>query len=241
MPEPEPTETPLTLVVVDDHELFSAGLEFVLNAASGGAVRVLASTADASQAVALVRRHTPAVAIIDLSMPPPGGLEAIRQVRRNHPQVRILALSGTDDLEFAMGALKAGADGFLLKSSSPEALVPPLQALARGVSVMPRSMMDALVRLGARPGHEALDKLSADELELWRLLAKGCETSQIADQLFASERTVKRMVASLLRKIGAASRLEAAALAGRSGLLDDDTTPALPTVHPDAHANRSQA
>jgi DNA-binding NarL/FixJ family response regulator len=213
-------ENPLTVVVVDDHELFSAGLEFVLNHASQGCVRVVGRTTDAGQALDLVRRQRPRVAIIDLSMPPPGGVEAIRQVKHAYPQVAVLALSGTDDLDFATSALKAGADGFMLKSAAPEVLIPPLLSIALGVGVMPRAMMTAVFRT-QRVGRDVLSQLDAEERQLWLLVAKGLDTNDIADRMFSSERTVKRMVAALLRKIGAANRHEASALAGRCGLLDD--------------------
>lgn len=213
-------ENPLTVVVVDDHELFSAGLEFVLKHASQGSVRVLGHTNDAAKALELVRRERPRVAIIDLAMPPPGGVEAIRQVKHAYPQVAVLALSGTDDLEFAASALRAGADGFMLKSAAPEMLIPPLLSLALGMAVMPRPMMRATF-MAHRYGRDLVAQLEDDERQLWFLVAKGMETTEIAEKMFASERTVKRMVAALLRKIGANNRHEAAALAGRCGLLDE--------------------
>ena len=213
-------ENPLTVVVVDDHELFSAGLEFVLNHASGGSVRVIGHTSDAAKALELVRRERPRVAVIDLAMPPPGGVEAIRQVKQAYPQVAVLALSGTDDFDFAASALRAGADGFMLKSAAPEMLIPPLLSVALGMAVMPRPMMRA-VFMAHRYGRELLAGLEDEERQLWLLVAKGMETTEIAEHMFASERTVKRMVAALLRKIGASNRHEAAALAGRCGLLDE--------------------
>src|SRR5207253_2548084 len=95
---------------------------------------VLARTEAASRALELVRHHRPKVAIIDLVMPPPGGLSAVEAIKRHYPGVRVLALSGNDDVTSAIDALRAGADGFLLKSSEPDELVPPLIALASGVS-----------------------------------------------------------------------------------------------------------
>lgn len=213
-------DSPLSVVIVDDHALFSRGLELLLNSA-GGAIRVVGRTDDAGAALDLVRRLRPQLAIMDLAMPPPGGVEAIRQVKRDYPKVRVLALSGTDQAEFAVAALHAGADGFMLKSSEPELLIPPLLSLALGVSVMPRPLLSTLLKSGARPGRTSLGDLTEEETNLWVLIARGLETHEIAERLFASERTVKRMVAALLRRIGAANRLEAAALAGRAGLLDD--------------------
>jgi DNA-binding NarL/FixJ family response regulator len=215
----KPKDGPLSVVLVDDHQLFSRGLELLLNTAPDARVRVVARTEDAGQALDLVRRNRPEVAIIDLAMPPPGGLAAIEAVKRHYPHVRVLALSGTDDVEVAIASLRAGADGFLLKSSEPELLVPPLLTLASGLSVIPRPLLAAL--LGAtRPGQEALSRLSSPERDLLRLIARGLETTEISERLFVSERTAKRMVASLLRRIGASNRVQAAALAGQYGLLD---------------------
>jgi DNA-binding NarL/FixJ family response regulator len=213
-------EAPLTAVVVDDHGLFAAGLEFILNVASHGCITVVGRTTEASMALDLVRRHMPRLAIIDLAMPPPGGVEAIAQVKRHYPQVKVLALSGSDDPEFAMAALGAGANGFMLKSAKAEELVPPLLALALGVSIMPERLKDELVAHSVRP-RDLLGRLTDQEVELWRLLGQGLDTLELGERLFVSERTIKRMVASLLGKVGAANRREAAALAGRAGLLDD--------------------
>jgi DNA-binding NarL/FixJ family response regulator len=218
-------ENPLTVVIVDDHELFSAGLEFILNAASSGYVKVVGRTADAAKAVELVRRCHPQVAIIDLSMPPPGGVGAIAEVSHHYPKVRILALSGTDDVDYAVEALEAGATGFMLKSATPETLVPPLLAIGLGISVMPEQLKQALLVSGARPSRALLKDLTDEERELWQLLALGLDTTELGERLYASERTIKRLVATLLRKIGASNRHEAAALAGRCGLLDDLPTP----------------
>lgn len=212
----------LTVVLVDDHQLFSRGLELLLNTDPASGVKVLARTEDAGRAVELVRHHRPRVAIIDLVMPPPGGLAAVEAVKRHYPEVRILALSGNDDVCSAVGALRAGADGFLLKSSEPDELVPPLIALASGVSVVPPPVMNALLDAKASSGQSRLAGLGNEDIALLRLVAAGLESVEIAEQLHVSERTAKRLVASLLRRIEVANRVQAAALAGRTGLLEGD-------------------
>jgi two-component system, NarL family, nitrate/nitrite response regulator NarL len=220
------TAEPIVVVIVDDHGLFSRGLELLLSAASEGRIKVAGRTESADEALALVRRNRPQVALVDLAMPPPGGVGAIREIAHHYPQVRILALSGTDDRELALEALAAGAHGFIPKSSDPDVLVPPLLSLGGGLSVLPTSLLEALVSLRAtrRPG--VLAKLDDDEINLWRLVAQGLESLEIAERTFVSERTAKRMVASLLRKLEVSNRVEAALLAGRVGLLDDEDTEA---------------
>jgi two-component system, NarL family, nitrate/nitrite response regulator NarL len=218
------TDTPagddvLTVVLVDDHQLFSRGLELLLNTDPESRVRVLARTEDADRALELVRHHRPRVAIIDLVMPPPGGLAAVQAVKRHYPEVRVLALSGNDEVASAVEALRMGADGFLLKSSEPDELIPPLIALASGLSVVPPPVISALLETWARSGHRVVSDLDGEELELLRLIAAGLESSEIAERLHVSERTAKRLVAGLLRRIGVSNRVQAAAVAGRSGLL----------------------
>jgi two-component system, NarL family, nitrate/nitrite response regulator NarL len=212
----------LTVVLVDDHQLFSRGLELLLNTDPASGVRVLARTEDAGRAVELVRHHQPKVAIIDLVMPPPGGLAAVEAVKRHYPSVRVLALSGNDDVASAVEALRAGADGFLLKSSEPDELVPPLIALASGVSVVPPPVMSALFDAKTCSGETRLAGLGDDDITLLRLVAAGLESVEIAEHLHVSERTAKRLVAALLRRIEVANRVQAAAFAGRAGLLDGD-------------------
>jgi len=168
-------EAVLTVVLVDDHQLFSRGLELLLNTDPESRVRVLARTEDASRALELVRHHQPMVAIIDLVMPPPGGLAAVEEVKRHYPHVRVLALSGNDDVTSAVDALRAGADGFLLKSSEPDELVPPLIALASGVAVVPAPVMNALLDAKASSGETRLAGLCEEDIALLRLVAAGLE------------------------------------------------------------------
>ncbi|KQS65882.1 response regulator transcription factor [Modestobacter sp. Leaf380] len=220
LPEPSaPTAAPVDVVVVDDHPLFSRGLAVLLPPVSRGRVRVVGSTDDASAAAALVRRERADLALVDLGMPPPGGLRAIAAIRRAEPNVRVVALSGTADEDEQLEALRAGAEAFLPKSSEPETLVPPLLALLEGWSVVPAALLRRLLADAApREDRGVLGQLSADDRRLWRLVAAGTPTMEIATTLHVSERTAKRLVAGLLRQLRVSSRTEAAALAGRLGL-----------------------
>jgi two-component system nitrate/nitrite response regulator NarL len=210
---------PVDVVVVDDHPLFSRGLALLLEGISDGRVRVVGTTDDASAAAALVRRHHADVAVVDLHMPPPGGVRAIAAIRRADPVVRVVALSGLAEADAALEALRAGASGFLPKSADPETLVRPLLAVLDGWSVVPEALLRAMLDASAPTGDQGLvDRLTSDERRLWRLVADGMSTVDMATTLHVSERTVKRLVATLLRTLGVATRVEAAALAGRSGL-----------------------
>jgi len=207
-------------VIVDDHALFAQGLALLLESRAGETFQVAGSVTVGEEAVALVGRNRADVAIVDLALPPLGGVETIRRIKAAYPDTRVLALSGTEDLDLAAAALRAGADGYLAKSADPEVLVAPLLSVLAGVRVVRAELLDALLVSADRTADGLLDRLSERDVELWRLLARGLETSEIARPMLVSERTAKRMIASLLHKLGAANRIEAAALAGRAGLLD---------------------
>jgi DNA-binding NarL/FixJ family response regulator len=207
------------VVVIDDHPLFSRGLALLLPPVSGGRVRVVATSDDASAAAALIRHVHADLALVDLGMPPPGGLRAIAAIRRADPVVRVIALSGLDDEDAAVEALQAGAEAFLPKTSEPETLVPPLLAVLDGWAVVPAALLHRMLGDAApRRDRGVADRLSADERRLWRMVAAGQTTLDIATELHVSERTAKRLVAGLLRRLRVTSRTEAAALAGRVGL-----------------------
>src|SRR4051795_12591642 len=173
--------TAVSVVLVDDHPLFSRGLELLLN--SGRDVRVVGRVDDATGAVSLVDRTGPDLAVIDLAMPPPGGIEALRQVKVRFPRVRVLVLSGTTDEDEVMTALQAGADGFLPKTAEPAELVPPLLAMALGWSVLPAALLRRLTEDDGRC-KAARPILDETETTLWRSVADGLGVDEIAVRMF---------------------------------------------------------
>ncbi|MEU7803570.1 response regulator transcription factor [Micromonospora arborensis] len=207
----------MRLVVVDDHPLFVRGLELLLPISTEGRAKVVASTGDAAAAAALVSRCHPDLALVDLHMPAPGGIRAVAAIRRTTPGVRVVAMSGSADPTPALEALRAGADGFLPKTSEPEELLPPLLAVLDGWAVLPAGLLRAMLR----PTHAASVDLDGEERRLLRAIATGRTTVAIAEELHVSERTVKRMTAALLRRLRVSNRAEAAAVAGHTGLLGD--------------------
>ncbi|HXV92440.1 MAG TPA: response regulator transcription factor, partial [Pseudonocardia sp.] len=201
---------------------FRRGLELLLPAVSGDRGHVVATTDAAGAAAGLARRHQPDLALVDLGLAPPGGVRAIAAIRRVEPRLPVVAMTvqdGDDGHAVALDALQAGARGLLVKAQEPEDLLPPLLAAADGWAVVP---VEVLARLtgGATREAGAVARLTADERRLWGLIARGASTFQIAAALHVSERTVKRLTAALLRRLGVATRTEAAALGGRAGLID---------------------
>lgn len=210
----------LRVVIVDDHELFAEGLALLLSAKAGDRFEVCGHTTRVEEAATLFERSNADLAIVDLSMPPLGGVAAIRHIKVRWPDARVLALSGADDVDLAEEAIRAGADGYLPKSADPAVLAAPLLTIAAGFHVLEDKLVDAILNASRKPPGDVLDKLGPQDLQLWQLVSRGLENADIARRMLVSERTVKRMTASLLNKVGASSRVEAAALAGRYGILD---------------------
>jgi two-component system, NarL family, nitrate/nitrite response regulator NarL len=212
------------VLIVDRHPVFRRSLEESLPAVSDGGVRVVAGTDLVATVPVLVRRCQPDVALLDLELAAPGPIAALTAMRRVQPRLPVLAMTRrVTEFHGVVEVLAAGASGLLLKTRSPAALVPSLLAAA-----------GAAVRSTPQPG----PTLTGKERQLWTLIAGGASTAQIARALHVSDRTVKRFTASLLRTLGVASRTEAAALAGRTGLLDGHqaTEVSPPVPHPGAPA-----
>jgi two-component system nitrate/nitrite response regulator NarL len=217
------------LVVVGDGGPSARQLEAELEGASGGAIAVVGRADDGRTAVEVVRRRRPDVVLVEVASTeqarPGTGLAIVRELHQISPSARILALAEAADTDLAVAALNAGAHGFLVRPPVAD-LVAPVQAVASGHSVLPRELLSALVGSAVPRDRELLDQLTPQYTKLWRMVADGLETVQIAERLYVSERTAKRMVAFLLRRLGVANRIQAAALAGHAGLLDEVGAPA---------------
>ena len=224
------------VVVIAGTDASARRLQSGLDGGSNGTVIVEGSANDPRSAVELVRRVRPDVTVVDLDggdggdEPSKAGLATIREVARVAPPTRILALCDSPDAEPAVEALNTGAHGVLVRPADDADLVAPVLAVAFGHSVLHRPLLAALVGSTAQRDTERdaelLESLNPQYMELWRMVADGLETMQIAERLYVSERTAKRLVASLLRRLQVANRIQAAALAGQTGLLDDVAAPA---------------
>ncbi|MCP3803554.1 response regulator transcription factor [Allokutzneria sp. A3M-2-11 16] len=205
------TRARVRLAVIDTEPTFAKGLE-MLSSAPDAPIDLVASTDAASAAVWLVREARPDVVVVDLGLAPPGALSAITAIRRRAPSLAVAATTARNDRGLVTQALRAGASGVLPRSCAPDVLVQGLLALAHGWLLLPREIAPL-----PAPG---TPRLNTSELRLWRYLAEDRSTTEIAVALSVSPRTVKRMTAALLRRLGVRSRTQAAALAGRDGLLD---------------------
>ena len=209
----------IRVLVVDDHELLRAGLVTVL--ASDPAIEVVAQAPDGPTAVRLAMDLRPDVVLMDVEMPGGDGITAIAQLRERAPSVRCLVLTMFDLDDYVAEALRAGAAGFLLKTTDPAVLTASVRSCAAGETTLGPSVIARLVdSYVAHPSIPApgLDQLTQRELDVLRSMAKGLSNAEIADELFLAETTVKTHVARILAKLGVRDRVQAVVLAHRSGM-----------------------
>lgn len=189
------------VLIVDDHPLVRAGLAGLLAAADD--LEVVAEASGGEQALQFADSHEPDVVLMDLSMPGMGGVEATRRLCAAHPGVRVVVLTSMHDPEKVTQALRAGATGFLLKDSEPDAVLAAVRGAARGeVPIDPRVAQALLPKPSVA--------LSGREEQVLRRIMAGLSNKQIGSELGIAERTVKVHVGNLFRRIGVADRTSAA-------------------------------
>jgi DNA-binding NarL/FixJ family response regulator len=219
---------PVTLVIADDQRLVRQGLRLILEAEPD--IAVLAEAGDGAEAVALVREHRPAVALLDIRMPVLDGLRAARQVIALGPVTKVLMLTTFDADEYVYEALRAGVSGFLLKDAPAEQLVLAVRSVAAGDALIDPVITRRLISrftLAAKPPApdgipETLSTLTAREIDVFRLVARGLSNAEIARSLVVEENTVKTHVSRILMKLSLRDRVQAVVLAYESGLITPD-------------------
>ena len=199
------------VVIVDDHEIFRAGLR----AGLGPTVRVVGEAGTVEAAVPLIRAEDPDVVLLDVHLPDGGGHAVIAPVHAERPGVRFLALSVSDAPEDVLATIRAGARGYVTKSISPEELVDAIHRVADGDAVfspwLAGFVLDAFTGTAAEPAARIdpeLDSLTAREQEVLLLIARGYTYKEIAGRLHLSVKTIETHVSSVLRKLQLSNRNE---------------------------------
>jgi len=215
----------LSVLIVDDQALVRAGFRMILDAEEG--IEVAGEAADGADAVAEAQRLRPDVILMDVRMPQMDGIEATRRLLAADGGLdsKVVMLTTFDMDEYVYDALRAGASGFLLKDVPPEQLVAGIRAVAQGDALLApsvtRRVIEEFVRrppLSARTQPPEVADLTARELEVLKLVAKGLSNAEIAKELFVSETTVKTHVAHVLTKLDVRDRVQAVVLAYECGL-----------------------
>ena len=212
----------IRVLVVDDHDLFRTGLASLLNAQPD--IEVVAQASGGRMGVRLADELQPDVILMDVRMPDLEGPEATREILERRPGARVVALTVVSDDADVAAVVEAGACGFLAKDTPIDGVVLAVRAAANGVAwLSPRAAEVILGRVRrdgteGGPDLELLDELSVRELEVLRLIARGMENAEIAQELSISPRTAKNHVSNILAKLGLPSRIQAAIYAVRRGI-----------------------
>lgn len=204
---------PLRVLIVDDHGVVREGLRTYLQLEAG--VDLVGEACTGSEAVRLAVELRPDVVLMDLQMPEMDGISATRAIKAQQPQCQVIVLTSYTDDEHVLPAIKAGATGYLLKDVSADELLQAIEAAARGESRLHPMVARRLMEQVTAP---AAPLLTARELEVLRLIARGFSNKEIARELVTSERTVKGHVSNILGKLDLADRTQAALYAVRAGL-----------------------
>jgi DNA-binding NarL/FixJ family response regulator len=211
----------ITVVIVDDQPLVRSGLRMILEGEPD--IEIAGEGADGHDAVALVGTLRPDVLLLDVQMPGADGLDAMTRLAATDTATRVLMLTTFDLDEYVYRAMKAGASGFLLKDMSGEDIVTAVRQAARGTGALlapavVTRLVDRFTHTAAQPSDSRLQTLTARELEVLRLVARGLSNAEIAAELYIGETTVKSHVARVLMKLGLRDRVQAVVAAYESGL-----------------------
>ncbi len=213
----------IRVVLADDQALVRAGFRMILDAEED--IDVIGEASDGNEAVAQAKRLDPDVVLMDIRMPELDGIEATKRVVADggDSPARVLMLTTFDLNEYVYEALRAGASGFRLKDVPPEELAAGIRVVARGDALLAPSITRRLIHEFSRAAPASappagFDELTAREVEVFKLVARGLSNAEIAAELVVSETTVKTHVARLLMKLGIRDRVQAVVLAYETGI-----------------------
>jgi len=209
----------IRVMLADDHRMLREGLS---RSMSEHGFDVVGEARDGAEAVNMAQRLTPDVILMDVSMPEMDGVEACRQVRAAVPETKVVMLTMHADQEVLANAIRAGACGYLVKDCSTEEIAGAVRTVFSGeVALSPQlaaSMLDEVRKLAIVPTSEDRVVTKREE-EVLQLIADGCSTSEVADQMYISQKTVKNHLASIYQKLDARDRTQAILRAVRMGIV----------------------
>ncbi|MCK8609863.1 response regulator transcription factor [Agromyces sp. C10] len=212
----------IRVILADDHELLRSGLVSILE--SEPEIRVIAVCADGPSAVRESARLRPDLVLMDVEMPGGDGISAIAPLLEASPETRVMVLTLFDLDEYVAGALRAGASGFLIKTTPPRELIAAVKTCAAGEatfgpSVMARLVQSYIERPDPANAPAGAAELTSRELEVLRQMARGLSNAEIGRELHLAETTVKSHVAHVLLKLGVRDRVQAVVVAHTTGML----------------------
>jgi DNA-binding NarL/FixJ family response regulator len=215
----------IRLLIADDHELFRRGLRMVLEDEDD--IEIVDEAGDGEVAVDLAREHAPDVVVMDVRMPGLSGIQAARRIKEEEPGTKILVLTISDEEDDLYDAIKAGANGYLLKEISIDEIANAVRSVHSGQSLISPSMASklldefaAMIKKEEQKEEVPAPRLTPREMEVLEHVAQGMNNREIAKALFISENTVKNHVRNILEKLHLHSRMEAVVYAVREKLLE---------------------
>ena len=214
-------DEPIRVLVVDDHTVVRRGICDYL--ADEPDIEVVAAVASGAEALAKVESVQPDVVILDIQMPDLSGIQVTERIKAHHPAIKVLILTAYDDDPYIFSLLRAGVNGYLLKTVGPDELTQAVHAVHRDQSVLGPEIAQRVVREMTResaPDEPEVEPLTERELEVLKLAARGLTNQAIAEALILSDRTVQGHLAHVYAKLQVANRTEAALQALRLGWFD---------------------
>jgi two-component system response regulator DevR len=207
----------LRLLLVDDHEVVRQGLAAVLSRREH--FQVVAEASSVAEAIDQADRFRPDVIVMDVRLPDGSGIEACREIRSEHPEIRVVMLTSYPDEEAVLSAIVAGASGYLLKQIRARDLVAALESVGRGESLLDPAVTEKVLervrRIATSPFSDELAQLTSQEQKILLLVAEGKTNKEIAAEVFLSDKTVKNYVSSILSKLNLQRRAQAAAFVAK--------------------------
>ncbi len=208
----------IKVLIADDHDLMRQGLGKVLGLESR--IQVIGEVGDGQGAINLARRCHPDLILMDINMPGTNGIEAVKVIKRELPEIKIIALTIHSDEEYVFELFKSGINGYLLKDVDADGLIKAIIGAVQGIPVIHPAITGMVVGEFRRLSQVAEDDLlTSRELEILRLIAQGTSNRDIASKLYISEKTVKNHVTNLFRKINVSDRTQAAVYAYKHRLV----------------------
>jgi two-component system, NarL family, response regulator LiaR len=202
------SKTKIRVLLADDHRIVRQGVRQLLE--SSKEIQVIAEAGDGEEARALIERHLPDVAVLDIQMPKASGIEVTRWLRAHLPQIGVLILTAYDDDPYVMAVLQAGANGYVLKTANADDLIQAVHDVNEGKSALDPAITKKLMsNIFKRTDAKPVEPLTDRELDVLRLAAKGYTNKAIGIQLNISDRTVQGHLAHIFAKMQANSRTEA--------------------------------
>lgn len=205
------------IVVVDDHTLFRRGLVGLLAEMEG--FQVVGEASNGQEALSMVELRKPDIVLLDVNMPEMSGIETLTALRKHGLDAPVLMLTISQHEEDLIGAIRAGANGYLLKNAEPETLRQTIKQVVSGNSVLAPEITEQVFRLVRSGKFDPLNLLTDREVEVLRFLSRGLTTAQTGSEMFISENTVKTHIRHILEKLDVSNRAEAVARATQLGLL----------------------